>query len=74
MPGYKITYVVHQEGWDMPLADFPTKEEAEAYIRHCREVDQLEQEFREWFNSKTQEYGLSPGEGRSAICSALPRV
>jgi hypothetical protein len=74
MPEYKITYVVHEEGVDMPLADFPTKEEAEAYIHHCREVDQLEQDFRAWFNWKTQKYGLSPGEGRRVICSAVPRV
>jgi hypothetical protein len=66
------TFWVWEPGLDMPWADFPTKEEAEAYIHHCQKVDQLEQEFREWFDGKVAEYGISPGEARDAIRLALP--
>jgi hypothetical protein len=34
MAKYSITCVVHQEGLDVPLADFPTWQEAEDFILH----------------------------------------
>ena len=55
----------------MPLADFPTWQEAEAFILHYQQVDNLEGEFREWFDGKVVEYGISPSEARDAIRSSL---
>ena len=59
---------------DMPWVDFPTKEEAEAYIHHCREVDQLEREFQEWFDGKVAEYGILSSEAKHAIQLSLNSV
>jgi hypothetical protein len=67
MAGYSITCVVHQEGLDVPLADFPTWQEAEDFILHYQQVDNLEREFREWFDHKVVEYGISPSEAKDAI-------
>jgi hypothetical protein len=40
------TVLVWEKGLDIPWADFPTKEEADAYIRHRQEEDELEEEFK----------------------------
>jgi hypothetical protein len=69
-----ITYAVHEEGLDMLLADFPTWQEAEAFILHYQQVDNLEGEFREWFDGKVVEYGISPSEARDAIRLLLNNV
>jgi hypothetical protein len=67
-------FVVWQEGLDMPLAYFSNQEEMEEYLSHWRRVDELEREFREWFDGKVLEYGISPSEARDAIRFLLNNV
>jgi hypothetical protein len=74
MTHYHITCVVHQEGLAIPLAEFPTWEEAELYIRQFQRADNLKQEFEEWFDYKIREYGFTPQDGRAIICCALPQI
>jgi hypothetical protein len=45
MSEYTTSITVWRDGLDIPWAYFPTKEEADAYIRRCQEEDQLEEEF-----------------------------